>query len=137
MLSKPHPRILAMLQGPDVPDDFVCDGCSMSPDGWFYWACRIHDFEANELRARWMLISMFVGEPKVSFENYYRLYVEAKDNLRDNIRILSTFYIDGKGNLRVRPFWHPKRLIGWQLAKLYAGVTGSLFKWATIGKGKA
>jgi hypothetical protein len=32
----------------EIPKNFVDDGCSNSPDGWFgfefQWACRIHDY---------------------------------------------------------------------------------------------
>lgn len=39
-MKKPHKLLLAMLQGPKVPKEFECDGCTMSPDAWFYWVCR-------------------------------------------------------------------------------------------------
>lgn len=38
------------LVGPDVPAGFVDDGCSMSPDGWWRAACRVHDYEYHLIR---------------------------------------------------------------------------------------
>lgn len=132
----PNQLILNMLQGPPVPKDFECDGCTMSPDAWFYWACRIHDYEAHKLRKHWGDMVFCGVKNKEIYEGYYKNYVQARENLRSNIRILSTFYVDKRGNLKVRKFWNPKRLIGWQAGKLYGAVTGSIFKWATTGKGK-
>lgn len=39
------------LVGPKVPDGFVDDGCSMSPDGWWRSACRVHDYEYHLIRS--------------------------------------------------------------------------------------
>ena len=48
-----------------IPERFVDDGCSNSPDGWFgfnfRWACRIHD---------WKYCSRC--HPLVSMTQYYR-----------------------------------------------------------------
>jgi hypothetical protein len=38
------------LVGPKVPLGFVDDGCSMSPDGWWRKACRVHDYEYHLIR---------------------------------------------------------------------------------------
>jgi len=38
------------LVGPEVPLGFVDDGCSMSPDGWWRRACRVHDYEYHLIR---------------------------------------------------------------------------------------
>lgn len=38
------------LVGPNVPAGFVDDGCSMSPDGWWRAACRVHDYEYHIIR---------------------------------------------------------------------------------------
>ena len=142
-MKQPHPKILAMLQGADVPADFKCDGCTMSPDGWFYWACRIHDWEASLLRLRWESLQSMYGDDhmaktgetyiKSKYESYFRNYNTAQRHLRDNIKILSTFYVNKHGDLRVRKWYNPKRVMGWPASKLYAAVTGSMFKWATTG----
>lgn len=39
-----------ILVGPKPPDDFKDDGCSMSPDGWWKPACRVHDWEYELIR---------------------------------------------------------------------------------------
>lgn len=136
--KQPHPILLDMLQGPKVPKEFVCDGCSMSPDGYWYWACRIHDYEASQLR--WMWTSIYHNRDdsniiKYTREKYWVRSQLAKQHLKDNIRILSVFYVKN-GQLRTRRFFNPKRLLGWQAASLYAGVTGGLFKWQTKGTKK-
>ena len=38
------------LRGPDAPEGYVSDGCTMSPDCWWREACRIHDREYDLLR---------------------------------------------------------------------------------------
>lgn len=132
--KKPNKAILNMLQGKRVPKDFKCDGCTMSPDGWFYWACRIHDYEAHDLRGQWDKMRWFSYDSKVVYEGWYRDYLQAEHHLKTNIRILSTFYIGKNNELKVRSIFHPKRLIGWTASNLYSKVTGSLMKWATVGK---
>lgn len=50
-----------MLLGPRPPDNFIGDGCTSSPDGWWREACRYHDWAYREdvpvsrLAADWYL----------------------------------------------------------------------------------
>lgn len=37
----PRPK---KLRGPTPPVDFVDNGCTFSPDGWWSLACRYHDY---------------------------------------------------------------------------------------------
>jgi hypothetical protein len=137
MKNKPHPYLLAMLQGPKVPPDFICDGCSMSPDGNWYWACRIHDYDAFILRERWAEITdAFANNhprKKEMFEEWYVYSAQTRQRLKDNIRILSLYKVKNDTIVLRNPF-NPKRIIGWQAASLYAYVTGNLFRWQTVAK---
>lgn len=35
---------MAQLFGPEPPEEFVDDGCTFVPDGWWGQACRWHDW---------------------------------------------------------------------------------------------
>lgn len=129
-LKRPHKLLLAMLQGPKVPKGFECDGCTMSPDAWFYWACRIHDYEYAELRVRFKKIRYdrenFLGRSKKTYVEahvVWKLEMEkyaddrrlADKRLKRNIYILSRLKIDKVGNV-VTKF---PRFIGWIISKIY------------------
>lgn len=54
--------VWAQLRGPKPPEDFACDGCTLSPDVYRTWrgrtyklwpACVVHDFHYRDTDLRW------------------------------------------------------------------------------------
>lgn len=93
------------LVGPKPPERFICDGCTMAPDGWWYEACKVHDYEyslmrplyaqLNTLRARCIqlnderlrdsiLVEIGLLETRIRSRRK-----KADENLRENMRRLS------------------------------------------------
>lgn len=113
-----------VLVGPTPPEGFVDDGCTMSPDGWWRRACRIHDYEYEEIRELYEQIKEVIAERKAMKypETRYvlKLCIKRKRkrqksrrkladrNLRENIRLLS------QGS-RV------KELFAWWVSRRYYG----------------
>lgn len=106
-MSTPHPKLLALLKGPRVPDDFQDDGCSVSPDWWFRWACRIHDYEYHLLR------TMTHGTRE--WKRGRRL---ADVHLKQNIRILSSWRVRPDGTVSKAPL-RVRGLLGYYLGHVY------------------
>jgi hypothetical protein len=53
-LTEVQHGMLNKLVGPNPPKDFESNGCTLSPDGFWFIACHVHDFEyklAGELMA--------------------------------------------------------------------------------------
>ncbi len=91
------------LIGPTPPLEYKDNGCSMSPDGWWRAACRVHDYEYSLIREKIELYycykrkstifalldkkrRMTVKELK---EEIKRMRKEADTNLKENIQLLS------------------------------------------------
>ncbi len=131
------------LVGPEVPLGFVDDGCSMSPDGWWRRACRIHDYEYHlirELVARGRIQERIVRESRKQSERRDEAYAARAElryirskikyarrtadiNLKENIRRCS----EAGGSLQ--------RLSGWFLSRRYYG---AVHRWgwkAVQGRG--
>lgn len=99
-----------VLVGPTPPEGFVDDGCTMSPDGWWRRACRIHDYEYEEIRE---LIAerKAMRQPEVRQRLKLRIKRQRKradGHLWKNIQLLS------KGS-RV------KELFAWWVSRRYYG----------------
>jgi hypothetical protein len=133
------------LVGPRVPADFVDDGCSMAPDGWWRAACRVHDYEYHLIRD--MADAARVQQERIrglreagahrdaiygarAELRYLKSKVQharrtADINLKENIRRCS----EGGGALR--------KAIGWLLSRRYYG---AVHRWgwkAVHGQGHA
>ncbi|HRT03619.1 MAG TPA: hypothetical protein P5513_06730 [Candidatus Diapherotrites archaeon] len=125
--EKPDQRIIDLLHGPKPPDDFEGNGCTLSPDFWFREACRIHDWEYDLLY-------------KIDISNYngkleaIRKRKEADENLKKNIEILSTYYID-ENNQVVKGICKWYHRFGFFLGRVYFGGVRS-FGWIFVLKGK-
>lgn len=148
--ERPHPILEAMLQGPKVPEGFVCDGCTSSPDLHFVWACNIHDYESKMSSENWaelidatdnmwdrVSIKVYIEDSgnyeektvpiKQGFQIWYRQFDGMAYRLNHNIKILSRWDVK-EGQLISRSRMNPKRLMGYKLSRWYARATS---KWAT------
>lgn len=109
--ERPHKEIRKLLRGPEPPDDFEGNGCTMSPDLWFREACRIHDWEYE-------LIINLKQDTKEEKKECKRKRKKADKHLKMNIRTLSTCSVNKKGELVIKPpKWY--YLYGYRLSRLY------------------
>lgn len=138
-----------MLQGPRVPKEFKSDGCSCSPDNWRYHPCRVHDYNAWYLRANWQAVTnssgkkclayilnedgIFEGvlmEKKQAYEHYYREVKRTQDQFKENLKIMSQYYIHPTTGEPTRRRWYsmarPSRFL---TPKLYYWATNKVTKW--------
>ena len=108
------------LAGPLVPEGFVDDGCTKSPDGWWVWACRIHDYEYQEIRLmkrrRKKLRPIKDRELRASIKREIvdaRFYADYR--LKRNIRLLSSDQKDRAifAWFLSRRYHHVVRVLGW------------------------
>lgn len=96
------------MVGPVPPEYFEGDGCSFSPDLWFREACRIHDWEYKQLRHL---------DP--TSNEWRKGRIKADENLKENIRILSTYMLDSEGKVVFRDHYWLYRYWGYHISKLY------------------
>lgn len=106
------------LVGTAPPGNFVCDGCTASPDGWWGEACKRHDFEYN--RGRLLRLGLKAAKSSAEFfggkENYNHVR-----QLRAELR-----YHRHKADFRFREnVWRlsqgsfRRRVGGWFVAQVY------------------
>lgn len=77
--SEKHSDRWKQLFGPPPPADFEDNGCTMSPDGWWYLACRWHDWAysglagISRLKADWYLFKnmRLLGCPPITACIYF------------------------------------------------------------------
>lgn len=98
------------LLGPEPPATFLSDGCTMSPDGWWVRACRIHDYEYEQIRE-------LITERDRVVRGHFRKYLtkeikekrkEVDKRLKINIKLLSRKS-------------RTKRLFAWWISRRYYG----------------
>ncbi len=91
------------LVGPTPPPEYKDNGCSMSPDGWWRAACRVHDYEYSLIREKIELyrcyrkktsiFALLDGEYKRTKGHLKQeikwMRKEADTNLKENIQLLS------------------------------------------------
>ena len=78
------------LHGPEIPDNFVTDGCSMSPDMFWRPACVVHDYEYHLIRAMERKWKRVIGRAKYAMEHgnakQYDLEIARAASLKGHIK---------------------------------------------------
>jgi len=101
------------LLGPKPPDNFVDNGCTMSPDGWWRPACRVHDYEYCLTSVMVKVYQLFREDreyqhAKALWKRIKERRRDADQNLKQNIRLLS----DNHALKAVFAWWVSRRYYG-------------------------